>query len=64
VGIAVVCGADKVKKGPKKPYRMKGAVDYLGWPERAPNDGPPGVKAVWIGLRKLYILPAYREYFV
>jgi hypothetical protein len=45
---------------------VKEAVDYLGWlggPERAPGDGPPGVKTtIWIGLIKLYILLAYREY--
>jgi hypothetical protein len=26
------------------------------------TDGPPGVKTIWIGLMKLYILLAYREY--
>jgi hypothetical protein len=59
------CVANKSKKEPKKPYTMKEAVDYLGWlggPKRAPSDGPPGVKTIWIGLMKLYILLAYREY--
>jgi hypothetical protein len=59
------CVANKVKKEPKKPYTIKEAVDYLGWlggPKRAPSDGPPGVKTIWIGLMKLYILLAYREY--
>jgi hypothetical protein len=59
------CVANKVKKEPKKPYTMKEAVDYLGWlggPKRAPSDGPPGVKTIWLGLMKLYILLAYREY--
>jgi hypothetical protein len=59
------CIANKVKKEPKKPYMMKEAVDYLGWlggPKRAPSDGPPGVKTIWIGLMKLYILLTYREY--
>jgi hypothetical protein len=37
-------------------------VDYMGWPKRAPSDGPPGVKTIWIGLMKLYILLAYQEY--
>jgi hypothetical protein len=44
---------------------MKEAVDYLGWlggQKRAPSDGLPGVKTIWIGLMKLYILPVYREY--
>jgi hypothetical protein len=59
------CIANKVKKEPKKPYTIKEAVDYLGWlggPKRAPSDGPPGVKTIWIGLMKLHILLAYREY--
>jgi hypothetical protein len=57
--------ANKIKKEPKKPYTMKEAVEYLGWlggPKRAPSDGPPGVKTIWIGLMKRYILLAYREY--
>jgi hypothetical protein len=57
--------ANEVKKGPKKPYTIQEAVDYLGWlggPKRAPSDGPPEVKTIWIGLMKLYILLAYREY--
>ncbi|MDR2632630.1 MAG: IS4 family transposase [Treponema sp.] len=59
------CVANKRKKEPKKPYTIKEAIDYLGCvggPKRAPSDGPPGVKTVWIGLMKLYILLAYREY--
>jgi hypothetical protein len=59
------CIANKTKVEPKKAYTMKEAVDYLGWlggPKRAPSDGPPGVKTIWIGLMKLYILLAYREY--
>jgi hypothetical protein len=59
------CIANETKKEPKKPYTMKEAVDCLGWlggPKRAPSDGPPGVKTVWSGLMKLYILLAYREY--
>jgi hypothetical protein len=59
------CIATKTRKEPKKPCTIKEAVDYLGWlggPKRAPSDGPPGVKTIWIGLMKLYILLAYREY--
>jgi hypothetical protein len=55
------CVANKVKKA----YTVKEAVEYpgrLGGPKRAPSDGPPGVKTVWIGLMKLYILLAYREH--
>jgi hypothetical protein len=47
-----------------KPYTIKKAVNYLGWlggPEQAPGDGPPGVKTIWIGLMKLYILLVYRK---
>jgi hypothetical protein len=59
------CMANKTKKGPKKPYTIKEAVNCLGrlgGPKRAPSDGPPGVKTIWLGLMKLYILLAYREY--
>jgi hypothetical protein len=48
---------NKTKKGPKKPYTIKEVVDCLGrpgGPKRAPSDGPPGVKTIWIGLMKLY----------
>jgi hypothetical protein len=58
---------NKSRKESKKPYTIKEAVDYLGWlggPKGAPSDGPLGVKTIWIGLMKLYILLAYREYFV
>jgi hypothetical protein len=61
------CAANKTKKEPKKAYRIKEAVEYpgrLGGPKRAPGDGPPGVKTIWKGLMKLYILLAYREYLV
>jgi hypothetical protein len=59
------CIANKTKEEPKKPYTRKEAAEYLGWPggpKGAPGDGPPGVKTIWIGLMKLYILLAYREY--
>ncbi|GHU09683.1 hypothetical protein FACS1894151_07940 [Spirochaetia bacterium] len=59
------CVANKTKAVPQKPYSMKDAINYLGWlggPKRAPSDGPPGVKTIWIGLMKLYILLAYQEY--
>jgi hypothetical protein len=59
------CAANKTGKEPKKPYMIKEAVDCLGrlgGSKRAPIDGLPGVKTIWIGLMKLHILPAYREY--
>jgi hypothetical protein len=64
-GNCCIVAANKTKKEPKKPYTMKEAVEYLRWlggPKRAPSDGPPGVKTIWIGLMKLYVLLAYREY--
>jgi hypothetical protein len=44
--------ANRTKKAPIKPYSIQEAVTYLGClggPKRAPSDGPPGVKTVWIG---------------
>jgi hypothetical protein len=59
------CAANKTKKAPLKPYSIGDAVTYLGWiggPKRAPSDGPPGVKTIWIGLDKLNTLLAFREW--
>ena len=59
--------ANKTKEPPKNPYTIAEAVTYLSWlggPKRAPSDGPPGVKTIWIGLEKLYALLAYREWLV
>jgi len=59
--------ANKTKKEVKKPYTIQEAVTYLGWlgwPKRAPSDGPPGVKTVWMGLNTLNNLLAYRDLFV
>ena len=61
------CVANKTKKKPKKPYTIREAIEYLGrlgGPKRAPSNGPPGVKTIWIGLMKLYILLAYRDCLV
>jgi hypothetical protein len=55
------CAANKTRKEARKPYSIKEAIDYLGrlgCPKRAPSDGHPGVKTVWVGLMKLYILRA------
>ena len=57
--------ANKVKKAPSKPYTMQEAVAFLSWlggPKRAPSDGPPGLKTIWVGLSTLYTLLAYREW--
>jgi hypothetical protein len=59
------CTANKTKKPPVKPYTIAEAVTYISWlggPKRAPSDGPPGVKTIWIGLDKLNTLLTYREW--
>jgi hypothetical protein len=64
---ALYCAVKKTKKVPREPYSIQEAVTYLSWlggPKRAPSDGPPGVKTIWVGLAKLYILLAYREWLV
>jgi hypothetical protein len=61
------CAANKTKVPPEKPYSIKNAVTYLsqlGGPKRAPSDGPPGLKLIWIGLMVLQNLVTYREFFV
>ncbi len=47
----------KTKEAPSEPYSMADAVTYLGWLggyKRAPSDGPPGLKVIWLGLFKLW----------
>jgi hypothetical protein len=59
------CTANKTKKPPDKPYTIAEAATYLSWlggPKRAPSDGPPGVKTIWIGLDKLNTLLVYKEW--
>ena len=59
------CVANKTRKSPDKPYTIEEAVTYLSWlggPKRAPSDGPPGVKTIWIGLDKLNTLLAFKEW--
>jgi hypothetical protein len=58
------CAANKTKEAPEVPYTIKEAITYLSWlggPKRAPSDGPPGLKVIWIGLNKLYTLLACRQ---
>jgi hypothetical protein len=60
------CLAKRTKEVPRKAYTIKEAVDYAGWlggPKRAPSDGPPGVKTIWLGLQKFYTLFDYRDMF-
>jgi hypothetical protein len=54
----------KTKVAPLKPYTMADAIKYLGELgsyKRAPSDGPPGLKAIWNGLFKLF---EFMELFV
>ncbi|GHU20058.1 hypothetical protein FACS189472_10770 [Alphaproteobacteria bacterium] len=53
------CAGNRTKTPPSEPYSMKDAVTYLGRigdPKRAPSDGPPGLKAIWIGLSNFHLL--------
>jgi len=57
--------ANRAKSDPEKPPTMVEAVRLvakLGGFAGAKSDGPPGLKVIWIGLNKLYLLVAYREY--
>ena len=50
---------------PTSPYSMADALRYvakLGGFVGAKSDGEPGLKVVWSGLNKLFILNAYREF--
>ena len=59
------CTANKTKKPPDKPYTIEEAVTFLSWlggPKRAPSDGPPGLKTIWIGFDKLNTLLTFKEW--
>jgi len=50
---------------PEVPYSMADAIGYvaaLGGFVGAPSDGPPGLKVIWLGLNKLFVLHAFREF--
>jgi hypothetical protein len=60
------CVANRTKEVPEKPYTIAEAAGHIGnpgGPRRAPSDGQPGLKTVWLGLRKFYTLFDYREMF-
>jgi hypothetical protein len=60
------CAANKTKVPPTKPYSIKDVVKFLGQlggPKRAPSDGPPGLKIIWLGLEVLHTLLAYVDFF-
>ena len=57
--------ANLTKSEPDKPPPMVEAVRLvakLGGFNGAKSDGPPGLKVIWIGLSKLFLLVTYREY--
>jgi len=59
------CTANKTNTPPDEPYTIAEAVRYLsllGGPKRAPSDGPPGVKTIWLGLECLNNLLAYKDW--
>jgi len=56
--------ANYTHNSPDTPYSMADAVRYvakLGGFVGAPSDGPPGLKVIWLGLNKLYVLVAFRD---
>ena len=57
--------ANYTREAPVEPYSMALAVRYvakLGGFIGAKSDGEPGLKVIWIGLNKLFILCAYRDW--
>lgn len=59
------CTANKTKVPPDEPYSICDAVKYvakLGGFNGYRSDGAPGLKVIWIGLNKLYVLLSYRDY--
>jgi len=57
--------ANRTKSEPANPPSMEEAVRLvarLGGHVGSKSDGPPGLKVIWIGLNKLFILAAYRDY--
>jgi len=57
--------ANRIRSEPENPPSMEEAVRLiakLGGHVGAKSDGPPGLKVVWIGLNKLFLLMAYRDF--
>ena len=57
--------ANLTRETPDEPYSIALAVRYvakLGGFVGAKSDGEPGLKVIWIGLNKLFILNSYREF--
>lgn len=61
---ALCCYVNKTRKPPKKPLTIKEAVTQvakIGGFQGRKNDGPPGMKTVWLGLSVLsHITESYR----
>ena len=58
------CLATKSNDIPQTPYTLKEAVKYLacvGGPKMAKSDGDPGLKAIWKGLERFYLLYENRK---
>jgi len=58
------CIANQTNNIPDKPYAIKDAVNYIAWlgaGKRPPSDGDPGLKLIWRGLEKLYLLVDHCE---
>lgn len=59
--------ARKTKDMPSRPYTLKDIIQdlaALAGRKGAPSDGPPGVKTLWKGLQKLYVLLTYQEFLL
>jgi predicted nucleotidyltransferase len=57
--------ANRSRSEPEKPPSMEEAMSLvakLGGHVGAKSDGPPGLKVIWIGLNKLFLLVAYLGY--
>jgi hypothetical protein len=57
--------AKRTGVSPEVPYSMADAIGYvaaLGGFVGAPSDGSPGLKVIWLGLNKFFVLHAFREF--
>ena len=61
------CAANRSRSVPIHPPSLEEAVRLiakLGGHVGAKSDGLPGLKVIWIGLNKLFVLVAYRDFLV
>jgi len=62
---ALYCAARRSLVVSEVAYSLADAIGYvaaLGGFVGAPSDGPPGLWVVWLGLNKLFVLCAFREF--